>query len=724
MASNAVPRLTIAGLEVPLDMYGDHAFRRPLGVHAPEMVWCLPPYIAEAVLKLSETEITMARAGQTTPKTFKRVKVVCERPSDHPKRRYVLLSDARWPLPRVYVKENYNLRTTSSETELLKVDGEPNEIDPVANLVTYASNSLKGGAPWTADQILEDILTRRLGVKFQRLARSLGNYAPNDVQIDGPGNIALAQALAAAGGLDIRINDEGDVELVDAFLGAEKAEIEKWIKYDLLTKGRMRWISETNVAPTKVQVGFDAEIEVRADGWLRAPGVTADPKADGSWPTLRNVIRVTDRELATTDPVTGKSYKAVIGSYLPEYQWFPAVASDTVVPAPSPIPTQVSWSREYACFDYFSNLLEHWFVTGNTGGLEASSAWSNRFGALKTDFLKTWQLNPFFARLALPGSIRPVRAQLLDAATQSRQPSAAFLDYCRRPSTRGVRDNKNFGWNVHGVAGSTDKQLVGPTKTYNDPSWPDNLVPLADCKQAPIDVGLRDPISGIFRFAFKKDIHDHTAEQAPALVQQLPTNDLDQVNRGAAPGYWEEAKLVTTQRVILVFTAVPAAAPLYFVDVSPETALARLGVQSTTTPKGPAFQTRTGPALQTARFTYADSIRKTIQAIFDAQSSAAAAGLLQSLDPENLAILKDYAASVAAVLYAALLDHYEGEQEIEFTPDAMPVGSLQSVVHTMYADGRIYTRFEAKHVIPAAQPIHFMERGARAVVFRNPGNFR
>ncbi len=734
----AVPRITIAGLEIPGGKFGDHAFARPLGVNAPRMVWCVPPHVAEAVLQKQEVEVEWQPAGFTQPKKFKRVVVVCEHPSDSPLKRYIELSDTRWYWPRIYVKQNYNLRTASSETELLKVDGSPLEVDPVASVVTYAPSSFRAGlAPWTADQVLDDVLTKWLRVKYQKRARSFGNYAPNDVQLDGPGNVSLAHALAAAGGLDVRINDDGDVELVDAFMGAERALIEKWIPYSLRRRGVMRWIRMPNVAPAEVSVGYDADIEVRADGWLRAPSVVVDRTSDGSWPTLDNVIQVTDKQLSTTDPVTGKAYTAVAGTYLPEHQWFPAVAADTVVPAPQ-VPAQVSWTRAFACEDYFAGFLETWFVTNAFGSGEPSPAWINRYRSLKEHFLKSWRLNPSFARLCLPGSIRAVRARLLDAANQTRQPAAAYLDYCRKPSIRGTKEEKNFGWNVHGIPGTPMTQAVGASKTYEDTSFPAQVVAIDRCLQAPVRVQCIDPVTGIFVFGFKKDVHDHAAELAPALCQLLPSNDLDLVNRfnqgnlGAQSfviRYWEQAQLVTTHRVILVFTAVPAAAPLFFCKVKPQEALTRLGVQVTLEAKGPPMQTRVGPALQSARIAYADSIRTQIQFVFEGKDQAQAQITLQSLRPVNLAILQDYAISVAAVIYAAMLDHYEGEAQVEFTPDAMPAGSLQNVVHVIEAGGesgaggRCYTRFECKRALPPLQPIHTMERGARAVIFRTPGNW-
>lgn len=723
MAASTIPRLTIAGREVPARGYGPHSWFRPFGIEAPEIIWCLPVDIAEEVLDLQETEITMAVAGQVTPKTIKRVKVVKESRSDDPLKRYVVLSDARWYWPRIYVKCDYNLRIQSGETELLKVDGSPLEVDPVNYRTTYASSSLKGGkTPWTADEILDDVFQHFLKVTTKRLSRSLGGYAPNDVHLDGPGNVSLAHALAEAGGLDVRINDDGDPELVDAFLGSEKETIEKFIPYSLLRRGVMRWISMSNVAPKSVSNGFDAELEVRADGWLRAPGTGLVDV--GSYPTLDMVIQVTDKQLATTDPVSGKSYQAVCGSYLPADQWFDAVAGDAVVPAPAPIPPQVSWSRAYECIDFFRGFMEFWYVTGQTGGLEASAAWSGRFRSMKENFLKTWRLNPAFSSLCVPGTIRPVRAQLLDAANQTRQPSPVYQDYCRRPSVRGVRDEKNFGWNIHAIPGTPLTQKVGATKAYDDPDFPAQVVKLENCLQAPVSVGLADPVAGIFRFGFKKDVFDHSAELVPALVQQLPTNDLDQVNRGAGLAYWEQSQIVTTHRVILVFTAVPAAAPLYFVDASFEEAIARLGVTTTTTPKGPVFQTRTGPALQTARIAYSDKYRAATQAIFAPGDATTARALLHAFQPVNFSILKDYTISVGATLYAAMLDHYEGEQDIAFSPDAMPIGSLKHVTHTFHEDGSVFTTFVAKHSIPPVQPIHVLERGARAAIFRSPSNYQ
>lgn len=717
-----IARLTIEGMEVPGGQYGDHMFTRPLGVNAPEMIWCLPNYIADKVLAKQWTEITITPAGGQT-KTFKKVRVVKEAPSDHPLRRYVVLSDARWELSREYVKENYNLRTAMGQTELLKVDGLPLEIDPINYVVTYASSTLKNGAtPWSADEILDDILRRRLGKKYKRNYRSLGGYAPNDVQIDGPGNIALGQALAAMGGLDLRVDDDGNFELVDAMLGAEQASILAYVPYSLRFMGMMRWVAMANLAPETIEVGFDADVEVRADGF-QEDTVASAPTSSTTWPLLHNVIQVTDKQLTTTDTTTGKTYTAVAGSYLPVDQWFSAVAADTLVPAP-PVPAQVTFSRSYALFDYMRGLMEFWYVTGQSGGLEPSPAWANRIRSMKEHLLKTWRLDPAFASLCIPGSIRPVRARLLDAANQTRQPSPVYMDYCRKPSIRGVRDIKKFGWNTHCIPGDQTGQKVGRVKFYSDPDFPDDVIALDQCIQAPVEARCVDPVAGIFRLGFKKDVHDHTTELTPALVQELPSNNLDEVNRGAGLAYWENAHLTESQRIILIFTATPTAAPLYFVSVKPADALARLKVNTTVTPKAPRIQTRVGPALQTARIAHKDEDRNAIQTLFAATDRQFAQNLLQAFKPVNLDIITDYAKSVAACVYAAHLDHFEGEATVGFAPDAMPIGSLVNVTHIVTSRARCYTRLECKRPIPPVQPIHFMERGARAVIFRNPSTWQ
>lgn len=723
-----VCKLTIAGKEVIAGKYGEHSWPRPLGVNAPEVVWCLPAKVAEEVLKHTEVEITIQRPGQPTPDVYKRVVVVKEEKSDHPSKRYVKLSDTRWYLTKKHVKALYNIRIATGATQVLDIDGTQVQDGAfsVNDVILFADSSLKSGTPWTADQILEDVKVRILtpyNISLKKLARSLGGFTPPDVSLDGPGNIALAHAMSHVGGLDIRVDNDGNFELVDAMMGAERDMITSQIPYSLLssrTGGVMRWVDMSHVAPVLMQQGFDAELEVRADGWLRAPGVSvSDP---GKWPTLDNVIPVTDKTLWVTE--NGKSVQAQNGMLVEVDAWAAGIAADTAIPAPAPIPPQVTWSRSFMCEDYFAQQMEHWYVTGETGGLEATPAWINRYRAFKEHFLKTWRLNHKFSRLCLPGSIKAVRSQLLDPATQLRSPSSWFQDWVRKPSTRGVRDDKNFGWNCHNIPGTPSAQVVGPTKAYSDGAFPVDVVQLGQCKQAPVIVTCRDPVVGVFSLGFRKDIHDHTAELAPALASQLPSNDLNTVNRDAAIPYWELTQLVKTHRVITVFTAVPAAAPLYFVDVTPQEALARLGNRATMNPKGPAMQARTGPALQTARFAYSDGLRTQIQGIFDPTSADAARVLLQNLIPVNLAILKDYAVSVAAALYATMLDHFEGDQTIDYRPKAMPIGSLQNVTHTVSEQGHVYTTFNARFAIPAVQPIHFMERGARNVILRNPSSYQ
>lgn len=712
--AGSVAKVTIAGLPVVGGGFGQHSWQFKLGTAAPEVAWRLPPYVAAVVLALKETEIVMEAPSGRTLK-IERVVVVRELPSPDPMERIVVLSDIRWYWPRLHMRKLFNLRTQSGTRLLLQTaQGVPTPALPVTDEITFAPPSLKDDqTPWKAKEILADILTTMTaayGGKFVDLSRARPSLITNDLKVDARSDIALVQALSRVGGVDVRVRPDSTVEIIDAYLGAEIPILQKAVPYSLWALGQLRIIDMSHVAPKSITVYYEREVEVRADGW-EPEAVNTQTVAQNSEPFIEEVIKVSDLQLQVPGQRT-----AVQGEYLPVDTWLGAVEAVGDRLSLGSFPTPGPLTRKIACQKWFGPMLELLYVTFLQK--EPDEVWAARIAAFRRDYRTLWRLNRNFSTRILPGSIRPVRAALINASNGLRAPSTVYLDYARRPSLRGLRVEITAGYNQNSIPGVPMSQKPGPVKIYDDPAFPFQVYPLNDAKIAPWGLNVEDATVGVFRIGPLRDPEGKTADYAPGLVQSLPVVSPAGVVLTKAPATWELAELTYTHRVTFIFSCVPLGpnntdAALHAYEVSAAQALAKLGVPaSAVNAQGPNFDMRVMPGLSRARCAWGDEVREQILSCFTGDGSGG-----QSLIPVNDDELMEYAQASAAVLMAPLLDHVEGQATIEFSPSLMPIGSMNSVSHGVDPNGNFYTSMNCAQAVPPIQPEHLLSPGARAILF-------
>jgi hypothetical protein len=738
--------------------FGAHPWTTQLGVAAPEVVWLLEPSLAEAVLQLNETEIRFQPANGP-PQTYKRIKVVRETPTGDPTRRAVVLSDVRWYFPRITVKRTYNETVQSGDLRLQAIAGIPVQNQPITPVQVYASYSLKGAdsggsqnaRPWAPSEIVADVLAylmQRTGAptnarSFTDVSRlgKLSDFPPADVKLWGPGDAMLSEVLALMGGVDVRVEPDGSVTILDAQLGLEKDMLERNVPYAISGKGALTWIDMGKVAPFAVDVYYWREVEIRADGWEQAP--TFDPSLNttslqviedpGDLPILENVIQVSDLQLTCFDIYSGALFTAIQGMYVPVDSWTYGVFLKQDYASP-PGPFTRLWMIQH----YFGAQWENAYVTGTFSGVDQPSAvWAGRSGSARTHFRRTYRLNPRFAHRCVPGSIRPVRAGLLDPINGVRSPSPVFMPYCRRPTTRGLQKDVHLGWNFNAGMTANATQNVGTAPAYLDPAWPDQLVPLASLTAAPATLGVLDSTNGVFRIDLKKDPFDQAAELVPSQVSQLPLVDANEVSVTGGLATWERAQLTQTHRVVFLFSAIPAGpnneGSLHRYTVPAVVALARLfrGIpgegQDAVSAKGPLFDLRVDRSLVTARIAWDDELNNVLLACFTDPVGQTTQGgtdgnvllssaIAQTLTPVNDDQLRDYAISRAAILFAALLDHYEGTATVDVNFRLVPQGSVGRVDHVVDEEGVMTTTVFAAPVRPTISADFRLSQGTRTAI--------
>lgn len=750
-----VPKLTIGTVTVKGDKYGDHTWPETMGVEAPRVVWSFPPDDAQALLDgPREVSITATTSeGKTT--TWDRIIVVGEEHSPDKLIRSVILTNVLYYLPYAWTRAQYNLTVASGTLRQVVADGLPQAfLNPVSNSI-YAPYSLKTsddgttGVPWTLDEIAMDVLARackghdfpEIKVKYLASKRT-SSSVQRDIYVDAAANIAVGQTLGALGGLDIRVGNDGSLEIVNAYLGAEKSVVDAVLaNYSLEFQGHCRWVSMSNIAPRAGKVLVTRYVELRADSWETEPGSTSRGD-DAVWgmdnnPTMINVLRVTDPQVTTTTGVSAvpAGQSAVQGTLLPVDTYCPSVAAlaaSQTQPADG-LPGVITLTRSYllqgpggqgSCSPLQSNALERQTRAQDNGQGYSDYRWAARDAAIRDGIRIRYKMNPVLSRQCIPGSIKAERAGLLDAATATRQPATVYMDYTQRPAGPGWAPSDKFGWLVNsipGAGGTNDQAYPTGIKTYANDSYPDAPFLLSSAQPAPWSVSVDDSSTGVFSFAptVNRELATAQTQTSAGLIWGLPTISPKEINRGNAIANWAQGKKLLTHRVALVFSAIPGgpnnAGALQTYDVTVQEALARLGAPSdAVTAKAPTKELRVREGTAFARIAWDDAQRQNILGCFSNNGVGDPSVLVPVNNPE----LQDFAVAVFANWLAAVLNHYEGTMKIGFSPGLHPVGSLNQVINTFGSDGRWYTSLLCRGVVPIPSPENLISQSSRNILFR------
>lgn len=667
------------------------------GVTAPEITLTVDPELAEKILNNGkrEVEITLEAAG--TPKlTIRRVVVVGEVATDTPLRRTLLLSDVRWYWQRIHLKRYYNIRQRTGDAH--RVGGGPLQIQPIADEFRFAPFSVGAdGQPLKAQELLRAVLDAVVGPgRWISTARARPTLVPNNVELDDSADAAIGRALAYVGGADVFVDLDGMVRVYDRVLGSEARPIADLVPYDLLDLGKLRLLPLARSRPPRIHVLYTREVELRVD--FDESIATRDRTDDN--PYCENVIPVTDPQLKVGDKTQ------VQGTYVEVRAFLDAIEKDTSQRLVGGKPlTLLEIQRRFLG----PNLLLQYAV--GFDAISPNQVWANRVNAILANYRTTFRLNKRFVSRIVPGTLRAVRAALLDAATGLRQPSLVYADHCQKPTLRFLTRKKDvpLGWNVNAFPGD----VVNQRKVYTPPN------PTIDVlKPAPATVEILDDQTGVFHVDFRLDTWDESDQIVPSLVADLPVVSPAKVATLGALATWEQARLTAEHRLTTVLSCVPVGRnderQLHDVAVELAAALDRLAVDHRDIrAEGPDLFVRVGASLVTARFSWDDAQRDALLAAFDVGKD-----FPDSLKPINGKELADYSVAVAATIYAMLLDHYEGVQAVELDARLVPVGSVHTVAHQLDAQGRTLTVINADGRGAPVAPETLLSASSRRVLFQ------
>lgn len=554
----------------------------------------------------------------------------------------LLVADRRCWWKRVMVERAYNIRKRTGEFRVLQGEVRPLQVATRAADVTYAPATLNGDRPWTAREILEDVLTELCGQGGFVIDEDLPFAdAVEGLELHGPGDEALQRVLGFLPGAAVYAHPDGRIHVYNTLRNGE-IRVASSVGAPLWGTGDWTIVDRSLLRPQRVHVYFMREIETRFDYEELADGETGSTRTRLREPReLENVLPNPDPSLTLT---SGRVVAA--GTWITIDEALDAWNALEDFPADLGALTQARIRRFYMAGLSF---LHHLF-SQQLGTSEVNVVWARRINALQEHWRRSFRLLPAWRDKIR--HIRAYRCAVVDEETGTRAKADAYFDHVVKLGARGLT-----------------KWAKGDDLGWNTTSWAEDL---ADAKVAPADVEVLDEDNGIIRITPRLDLGGLATAVAPGTVDVIP-----KATAGEVTTLWGQTELAANWKLSLVVTCVQAVpnglGRLHQETVDAADALALLPGVVAGKMNGPDFETFVD--IDTARFGWVDSHATAIEeAFFDGKPPPAAV----MVNPETIRAL---ARAQAARVHATFLDRGEGSFAVSLRPEVVPVGSLAQVTH-------------------------------------------
>jgi hypothetical protein len=656
-----------------------------------------------------------------------------------------------WILNLAHTLRRLNMRRRVGNKLAIASDQAPVQLNQSVPNFAYWPWSLNKGAIWQVDDAMRDIMTNTVDGVLQKEKQYWGQMAQmtidsrltsggsglplEDFQLDDQGDGAVQRLIKYLPEAEVYVDYDGSV-IFFSRTGGDEAAIYNAILPEIPGGGHAALVSNAALRPSKINVKFTPEVEVRFDALENANAsasgssnhdvdTTVGPTAGGikvSYQrTLDNVLPSVDYQLT----VNGNTIP--MGTY---------ILMDDSFTAWGPLPVQgVSQNLDHPLIQRaFVPWLDLWSKLNQIGQQPGpngnSSPWVERIAAVQNNYRTTYRLPSAWVNQML--SIRAFRISIIDPQSAMRAPSLAYCDYALVYSQRQQARNAAAG-------GSFDI-------AQNRSGYPKNSILDSTVAPAPAYITVLDQDQGIIHINYRIDFNRMIEMILPSNLKSdnnsMPTADISNRNRAItfdtlnkAGGY---SALSASFKLATVLTCVPASPnninQLYSIAISPSD-VQDLVPQGQNTglmnAQGPEMDVHCG--LDTARVMWLDSRSADIEAIFGIQNGVASStpltpnlkGLVINGEDGSLstgASLTNLAKAEAAKVYAALADHYEGTVTGGMNPNVHLNGMLTDITHKLDENGVTTTQLTmpstAERMTKQIDVFRFLNSTSRAVILR------
>lgn len=666
--------------------------------------YTLPDSVVEKIVSTgqvyaAEDEKTVRQAGtatweervRTIPATgarievggllFERLSVLSRFNAQEDGHSTVEIADLRWRLRYTHIERSYNMRKPGTERRL--VNGELRPVELADNVLDYGyrRDTLSfTGRPWTASEILNDVMRAAVGDGNYRIDGIRLEDSVEDLDLSTDARTALQQVLAFLPGVRVWVDREG---LLRASYALDSSDLVSDLQGIRPEEGAWGVVNRRWQRPSKYRVYFDRKVEIRFDagrGRTRVKG--KEP------PEIENVIENPFLEL----DVEGR--RATKGEYIEASKLFTAAAARTDKPLSARVP-------ESEFLRFMVGNVAAWsatFLDANNQKMEEQ--WASFVSNVVRDYRSLYRVRPDWSdRVRL---FEPRLTGTLDRETGTRGKAPVYTNYITKLAYYVLP-----GGNV-----VNPKQYSQGFETKN---WAENL----DGKNvSPFEVVMIDPVQGIFRLVPRYPIDGHVDKYVPGLVDSVEGFPLPQMGVVDAQQLWAALKLKSEHKVAVILTTIPASpngiARLEPVDVTVDDAANRLGIVSE---PGDAGVQEIFTDLRPAKFAWTDTYGSDLEDLV--REGKITAGRFASWT--NADECKDIAQAAAARELALKLDLPVGDVVVPLM-DIEPQGSLGRVTHIVSsgrtAGGRINTRLVMEDPAPPNNILGLMSQQVRGKIRR------
>ncbi len=653
--------------------------------------------------------------------------VIAEEPREHPEVARVRVVDRRWFWSYVHVSRNFNKRRVVG-IKRRRTAGVPPELDPLTPEIAFHPATLRDGALWKAEEVLENVLAHALRGESRAtgfranlmidptIGNALSNLPMEDIELEDSGDNAVARVLKYLPEAQVRVDKSGTVRVYSRVDGQDAAMVQS-AKPELYGQGHVHLISNARLRPRKINVIFTRQHEVRFDF-----EETSSPTTTEGARSISNVLPVPDFSLTLASNNANEP-----GRTVDQGTWITLVEAFDAWRAP---PRQDHLTGAGPWFAALRQLmvpyLDLWTGIGLSGVRDPDADWMGRIGAIQEHYRRTWRISPrWMSHIA---QLEATLIATVDPATGTRAPALVYCDYARLASQRSIWKDKlddaeaTYAMNVQGYPASGQ---------------------LTEGRSAPFELSIVDVDQGIIHYDYRPDPFRVYEQSVPGMIglgttsgakpsRIGPTWDIDDTTRpiafNAISDSHDAPQLTTTFKVAVLLTAVPATRNsqqnlhLYTIERKAEDvqkflpATMRGGASL-----GPDLDIRIGANIETARVSWVDDAASDIEKSFGViDGFANIDDLIVNLegDAAGGASLAAIADAVAAKTYAMFSDRFMGENTVAMFPQAEVAGHIESVSHEVTTGGAAVTNIKMPEKLTEIDIFSLLPDSTRRLILR------
>lgn len=602
-----------------------------------------------------------------------RLSILSIEPSISPEFREVRISDSRWTWSGPHVARSYNVRRGGNDTRRLVQEGVPEQIQAVVQDVQFAGWSLYPRedpvTPWTARQILEDVLKVVVGKegKDWLIQAAFNRKLEVSLELDDPGDVALQKALALIPGHYIWIRNDGVAIVDDQFSGAEAKILS--VPNPVAGPRMAAKVDMKRVRPGAVQILFDRELELRFD---------SAPESDGSvGSALELVINllgggaragagggtgVTARVLENVAPVPDQ-YIIVNGVTKPTGSWVTFDELFANWPKPDFVPYKLS-PQVVQKWWFVPRFVE--FFSKPPLAQQADAVLASRVITVKDYYRLQYRIARFW--LDRFRSWRATRVGVIDEERGIRGVSVVYGETTFRLSSRGIAIQASDG---------------PATLFLSCGKWAEKL---KDAQAGSARIVQEDKDVGILRVIPHGRLSGQDVEVIPCGVINATSSDAKDAKNGSGI-LTQYVRLKSDHKFATILTAIPAAPNderrFHREIVTPAEASERMGIKFGEC-LGPVKTIRVTSDLIAPRWEWSDERVDAVETAFGVRGAPGFVDLGPAMNAKDV---REVALAAACAVYANGVDKVEGTHEVPWNPKLTPGGACKGVSHARTPTG-------------------------------------